>query len=565
MFLKSLKIDNDSHLIREITFRKGINLIVDETRTENKQESGNNVGKTSVLRLIDFCLGGDGKNIYQDPEFRSKTNKLVETFLTDNNILITLILKADLDISDSKELKITRNFLSRTHKVLEINDEKVQVQHFNSELKSHIFGSFLPKPTFRQIIAKNIRDEKNRLINTVKVLHPTTKADEYEAVYLFWLGIDLDVSERKQNLLTQKKIEEGLQKRLKKENTLSQVTQSLLVLIRDIETIERKKSNFVINEDYELDIEKLNSVKSAINRNSTRRDRLELRKELILESLDELEKEVSNIDSYKIKRMYEEAKTLIPNLQKTFEQTLSFHNGMIQEKKKYIGQELPLLEKELVDLRSQLDKLLKDECDLAAKLYKSGAMEEYEAVVLELNRAYEKKGTLEEQKRLWEASFQKLDDIKEEITYIDQGISSLDETIQCRVSEFNKYFSQISNELYGEKFVLSADKIEKGYEFNITSLLGNPGTGMKKGEMAAFDLAYMQFADNMGIDCLHFILQDQIENIHDNQISSLLLDVVDKMNCQYVLPVLRDKLPADIDVAKYEILSLAQDDKLFRI
>jgi len=83
--------------------------------------------------------------------------------------------------------------------------------------------------------------------------------------------------------------------------------------------------------------------------------------------------------------------------------------------------------------------------------------------------------------------------------------------------------------------------------------------------MAAFDLAYIQFADYMGIDCLHFVLQDQIENIHDNQINSILTDFVEKKNCQYILPVLRDKLPNNIDIPRFEVLSLSQDQKLFKI
>ena len=113
--------------------------------------------------------------------------------------------------------------------------------------------------------------------------------------------------------------------------------------------------------------------------------------------------------------------------------------------------------------------------------------------------------------------------------------------------------------------MLSADKSNKGYELNISTLFGNPGTGKKKGEMAAFDLSYIQFADYMGIECLHFILQDQIENIHDNQINNILTQFVENHNCQYVLPVLRDKLPVDIDISKFEILSLSQNEKLFKI
>ncbi|MGR3318811.1 MAG: DUF2326 domain-containing protein [Candidatus Anammoxibacter sp.] len=90
------------------------------------------------------------------------------------------------------------------------------------------------------------------------------------------------------------------------------------------------------------------------------------------------------------------------------------------------------------------------------------------------------------------------------------------------------------------------------------------GTGKKKGEIAAFDLAYIKFADKQRIECLHFILYDQMEVVHGNQISGLLREV-QKTNCQLVVPILRDKLPEDLKEKEYEILSLSQNDKLFRI
>ena len=94
MFLKRLTIDNQGEIIRDIRFRKGINLIVDTTNPEDRKESGNNVGKTTILRLIDFCLGGKGKNIYEDPEFTDTgKNTAVETFLKDNNVVVSLVLK----------------------------------------------------------------------------------------------------------------------------------------------------------------------------------------------------------------------------------------------------------------------------------------------------------------------------------------------------------------------------------------------------------------------------------------------------------------------------------------
>ena len=177
MFLKSLKIENGSTIVRDIIFHKGINLIVDETNTSDKKESGNNVGKTTVIRLIDYCLGGKGENIYKDTEFAQNTNTEVETFLKQNNIIITLSLVDDLD-NPLNEICIRRNFLSRNDKITEINGESYSAKDsLTKELKKLIFNSEEEKPTFRQIISKNIRDEKNRLQNTLKVLHVATTND----------------------------------------------------------------------------------------------------------------------------------------------------------------------------------------------------------------------------------------------------------------------------------------------------------------------------------------------------------------------------------------------------
>jgi uncharacterized protein YydD (DUF2326 family) len=545
MFLKLLKIENDKNVIREILFHKGINLIVDETNTNKEQESGNNVGKTTAIRLIDYCLGGKGKNIYQDQEFKSKGNNVIENFLKNNNIIVTLTLKEDLDVENSREINIRKNFLIRKNKIQEINGEQFNDENFKIKLKELIFHSDKLKPTFRQLIAKNIRDEKNRLVNAVKVLHFNTTADEYEPLYLFWLGIDLDNADKKQRLLSQKKIEENLQKRLRKESNLSQIEQSLRVINRSISD--------------------LNSIKSQINKISTEISQIEIRKELIEESKAELEKEYSNIDVSQIQFLYREAKILNPSIQKSFEETLNFHNSMLSEKINFITEELPVLNESIISKRRELQDLLIKESKFTTKLKKSGAVSELQTIITNLNIAYEKKGNLEELKRLWKNSMDKLDDISTQLSEIDKSITDKEGLIQERISEFNKYFSSISNKLYGEQFVMSSEKTEKGYELNITSISGNLGTGKKKGQIAAFDLAYIQFADSLDIEALHFIIHDQIETVHGNQILNLMTTIVNEINCQYIAPVLRDKLPTDIDTSIYEVLKLSQESKLFKI
>ena len=166
-------------------------------------------------------------------------------------------------------------------------------------------------------------------------------------------SIDLTGSDRKQKIIAQKKIEEELQKRLRKESNISQIDQSLIVINRNIDGLTVRKDSFNLNANYEEELFALNQIKSEINKLSTKLSVMEFRRELIIESKIDLEKEFSKVDSQQIKNLYEEAKILIPNLQRSFEDTLNFHNQMIEEKIEYITEASPTSNK-LYNLINQI-------------------------------------------------------------------------------------------------------------------------------------------------------------------------------------------------------------------
>ena len=565
MFLKQVIIQNKNTIIRNILFHKGINLIVDETPVGSSQQvTGNNVGKTTVLRLVDFCFGADGKNIYQDTEFNKQPNTTIENFLKDNEIVITVVFVDNLDIPKDK-IVIKKNFLARNKKFQEINGENItDNKEFDIALKKEIFKSEVDKPTFKQIISKNIRDEKNKMTNIVKVLNSFTRMEEYEALYLFWLGVNTDSHNEKELLSKEKTREENFQKRLKKDGELSLIEQQLILVDAKIEELNQRKNKFNLNEKYVNDIDKLNEIKSKLNRSATELSRLEIRKDLINESKEDLEQEYTQIDTGHIKSLYEKAKSLISNIQVSFEDTVKFHNDLISEKLEYITKELPEIEQQIRKIKSEIIVLRKEEDTLTERLNKSALVEDFEKTILDLNKQFERKGNLEEQKRLWLYSIDKLAEIDKNLDAINQGIVSKDSQIQNRITEFNKFFSVMSNSLYGETYLLSSQKNEKGYELIVTNLEGNPSTGKKKGQIAAFDFAYIQFADRLDIECLHFIMHDELETIHDNQLNTIV-EVANSINGQYIVPILRDKIPSNIDISEFEVLSLSQNDKLFRL
>ena len=137
--------------------------------------------------------------------------------------------------------------------------------------------------------------------------------------------------------------------------------------------------------------------------------------------------------------------------------------------------------------------------------------------------------------------------------------------IQERITSFNSFFSPISNEIYSEQYLLSTHLVGKdNYELTVTNFEGNPSIGKKKGQIAAFDFAYIAFADSLKIKCLHFIAHDQLETVHNNQLITIS-NLANSKNLQYILPILQDKIPDSINTKEFVILELSQSEKLLKL
>ena len=567
MFLKKLSIYNNNGIIREIFFKRGVNLIVDETsETQRLQATGNNVGKTTVLRLIDYCLGAKGDEIYKDSEFSGQPNTDIEVFLKQTEVVITLEMVEEWNGEEENVISISRNFLKQKQKKQTINGVSYSDEEFTKKLEELIFHTTIDKPSFRQMIAKNIRITPERMTNILKVLVKFTKTEEYEALYLFWLGIDTASSAEKAKLIEKRQQEKRFQNRLKNESKgdLAFIEQQLVFLAGQIAELEKQKDDFNLNERYEEDIKMLNDTKKRLNNIASEISVLEERKNLILESKTDLEAQYTNINTQQIALLYEKAKVLIPSLQVSFEQTVQFHNDLLTEKLAYITRELPTINQQLKSLNISLEEHRTKEISLTQKVKKMGVWDSLERIIAALNSLYERKGNLEKQKEYWLQSIDTIKNIDDELAIIDKSIGSEEMLMQNRITLFNKYFSKMSNILYGEHYLLFQKKKENGYDLAIQNIEGNPSAGKKKGQIAAFDFAYIQFADELAIRCLHFILHDQLENIHDNQLNTLF-EVANQLNGQYIVPILRDKVPENIDISPYTILTLSQDDKLFKI
>lgn len=567
MFLRSLKISTPNKIIRDINFHRGLNLIVDESED---QVTGNNVGKTTVLKLIDFCLGADDKIIFTDSENIKNEYKLVRDFLIDNEILITLILTDKILTNKSRNVIIECNFLSRNNTIRKINGTKILKRDFINELSKFIFPSYkIEKPTFRQIISHNIRYNNFSLENTLKTLNKYTTDVEYESLYLFLFGCKFDDGDLRQKNLSQIKIEQAYKSRLEKGNSRNTYETILNLTNKEIGKLEQEKSQLHINENLAKDLDKVNKIKAKINNLSTEISILSIRKDSILEAKEEFERHKSDIDLSLLSTIYKQAASFITNLQKRFEDLVEYHNQMVEQKIKFITQELPDLEKNIEIKKGELALLVRKEMDLDQKIFQSDTFEELESINIKINDLFKKKGE-------FETIISQIDEIDSIIHSLSEKLSissenlfseDFESNLKKQLEKFNILFSDISNYLYGEQYAISYDIIQnkdKHTIYKFHSLNTNMSSGKKQGEISCFDIAYTIFADQNNLPALHFLLNDKKELVHDNQLLKIS-EYVESNNIQFIASILRDKLPPELNKEENFVVKLSQQEKLFKI
>ena len=570
MFIKRLIIESNENIIRNIEFKNGLNLILDDTPSEDTKSTGNNVGKTTVLKLIDFCLGANSNIIFTDTENKKDIYTLVKEYLVNKQVTITLILVEAFEYGVEQQIEIQRNFLPGKKAIRKINGKTVSAKDFEDELEKMIMpDKNVEKPTFRQIISHNIRYKDDSINNTLKTLSTFTSDVEYETLYLYLLGCSFNEGAKKQALIVQINQENIFKERLEKKQTKTTYEIALALLEDEITILNEKKSSFNLNETLGKDLEELNMVKYNINKVSSLISKLEIRRELIEQSKQDLENSISHIDLQQLKILYNEVKLNISGVQKTFEDLVAYHNNMVVEKAKYISQDLPQVIEKLKSYRSELSILITSERELSERVSKRDSFEELEKIIAELNEKYREKGE-------YESIISQLNEVEDNICNLNEQIDVIDRylfsgdfelLLKEQVKKFNKFFSGISQELYGEKYALTYKKElnKKGqqyYKFNAFN--ANMSSGKKQGEILCFDLAYLLFAEEEHIPCLHFLLNDKKELMHDNQLVKVA-EFVQHKNIQLVISILKDKLPASVLNKAHVAVELSQKDKLFKI
>lgn len=518
MFLSRL-YSEPSNLFDPIEFQDGVNFIFGKKEVNSSKDSLNGIGKSTILEMIDFCLGADFNQSSMSRLFKEK-HRLENTYI---------VLEFEVDGQEY----ISRRTVNAS-KYLEVGDaysvEKIDLKKAKKELFNIIFRDPLytgcQRDTwFRSLLTfylKVHKRSKNEFTDPIQYITASNAPVELNQYHLYFMGIDNSIVCENFDHQNSVKDRDAAIREIKR---LIERTHS--IDIKDAnKRIDRLRNEIVkaqgLIESFKLaaqhkDLEeKLNKltleIKSLSEENFWDTHKLSSLKESI-----ELKDVLPESKIKGIQKLYSEiSKELSSLVKKSLEDAVEFRRNLSKSREEFLVDEIDRLSKSietrskkiaiLDDERSTLFKSLKAKNafkDLTeAYLYVGELQKNFADLASKVNTHQD----LEKSKMMWRGEDNKIG--LEMVTFLQSSSDEIEDFRKCFNYVYDSIYPQSSSS--GFSITQTFDNRSKSKISINISFESEESKGWNKGRTLIYDLAIMLNSIKKGLKRPRFLVHDGI-------------------------------------------------------
>lgn len=547
----SIKCDKPS--FKNIEFKSGLNIIIAErTKESTKKDSRNGLGKSTLIEIIHFCLGGDKGESLKKPEMNN-WSFILDMDLAGKRYLATRNTSAPNKIyiyGDCSDWPIKPDINDKTGKQI------ISAVNWNRILGVLMFGlqpfydDLKYVPTFRSMISYIIRRNGQRggFLNPFQQFKNQKEWDK-QVNNSFLLGLGWEYASRWQvlkdriNVLAQIKQEAQTGLLANLFGSIGKLEALKIRLEAQIRQQEENLKIFKVHPQYskiETEANELtNKIHELINLNINDKRLLEHYEASLINEID------ARPDS--IIKIYKEAGLIFPDLvTKKLNDVLSFHKQVVINRKDFLNLEIERIKND-IEKREQEKKYLSEKrSELMQILQNHGALEEYTKLqnnhqkdVAELNNLNNK---LENLKKFEEGKSA----VTIEKEFLQQQAKSDLNERKTQKEKAILQFNTNSQFLYNASGTLSIDISENGFKFNVT-IERSGSHGINNMEIFCYDLMLAQIWAKKE-NTPSFLIHDSIifADVDERQ-KALAIELVaresEKYGFQYICTMNSDSIP----------------------
>ena len=328
-----------------------------------------------------------------------------------------------------------------------------------------------------------------------------------------------------------------------------------------------KRDSFKVNEKYDIEKDELNQLQIKIKEYDACIANILFEIDTLKSRVEVLNTKEFQENTDLISSVYEEAQMYNIEIKQKFEDTVKFHNTMLENEVVYLTKTIKDLMLKEESARQQRKNVADSYSVVLGKLAEYGSLATYTKLNNEIAELESQLGnhlSLQNQINNLNHELEKMNTELEKLSII---IESNMDKLRENLKVFNVYFSEYSKTLFGQGYYLSADLNKDGlHKFSVNAIDQNAGSGKRLSTVIAFDLAYTAFIQDEDV-CLpypNFCTQDKIETI-DIQNLYKLSKLASQSNGQFLFPVISDKFEGLKDFEDKILITLSEKDKFFNI
>lgn len=565
MQLIKLQILDGAAVRREIKFQEGINIIT------NAEADGNHIGKSTALRVINFCLGSDGENIWIDPDSRT-TSDSIRKYVTSGNVTFVLhmningtpyCVKRKIEEVDQKNRKVLKRYGW-------INDDEYDTNDKFQEALAPILGLSIKNPTYSSIKNRFVRIDKTTSHSAYRYLNVNIPDASYISYYSYIFGFAGHDDLSKEMEFSKKEKERKSRVAMLLNGKTEQDYKDRLKSIDDeIEILNQKEDAYDFKDSQNKGIIRLKNQRKLIAQITSDIARLEIRMNYSRRTIDNYDSKRSNLDISMIESIYEEANLLVPNLSKSLDEVIKFHDSVIRKKSEYVERKLSEYTIERENKQAELDVLLGEEKSLIKAISTESHLGGFIVIEKELQEKREERGRTSVIIDEIASESRVIKKLKLEISRLRANNQAHMAELKANVDTFNKECKEFTRALF-KRFALSinvdTNSSTNELEFSIVNQDKVAGDGAPRAAALAFDMAFVEYVKKVHAKLPQFTLQDHLEAADQDKLATLAR-IANKKNIQVVVSILSDKLQS-LDkkfIDENTVLWLKQSDKFFKL
>lgn len=562
--MKLVKVFSDGQF-KNVSFNEGYNIVLATIHDTDHKKDTHNLGKTSLLVVIDFMLlGSFGKKfpILSNPIFQNETFYL-EILL---NSKTYLVIRRSVAKASKISFKLSDTPLNGFTPPSEWDEENMAFEPAKEKLNEFLGYDVLVNWPYRKSISYFLRSQKDYLdvfqLNKFTGKHITWKPFVFDL-----LGFDGELVRKKlqcdEDIETKKKEISTLQAQA----SIDVTERDKIIGLIDIKNEEKSKTESQIDrfnfysQDAAVTRTLIESIDTQLQSLNAERYRIGYEIKKINSSL---EKSTVTVRLEKLKELYNEVELFFPEtLSKQFEELEQFTDAISTERKKYLKQNLVALQKEYSLINETIKCKEQERSERISLLTEADVYDKFKHYQKELSAIEAELALLNEKLRLIDNSSlirTEIENLKSQRKgYVDEIREAIDGRAHAGI---NRIFNQLVTEVTGTNAIISIkqnsdDNVEFEADYQTTTHVTTSeadGTSYKKLLCVAFDLALLVHYSAHSF--YRFVYHDGVLEGLDDRVKQRLI-IATKRICsekglQYILSLIDSDVPKNEEGRDYQ-------------